>query len=75
MSDIDTIRFIFERSCLKKSNLSLETANNIVDLHAREGRLLYYYKCNFCSSYHLSKKSPSEVQLGQKDLNNEYILR
>jgi hypothetical protein len=62
---IREINFIYERSCLSKSNLSLERANQLVDYHAKNNNVIYYYKCGFCNSYHLSKKSPSEVIFGQ----------
>jgi hypothetical protein len=52
----DRIQFIIYKACLRKANLSLESANRLVDHHAANGRLIYFYKCDFCDSYHLTKK-------------------
>lgn len=49
------IQFIINQACLRKGNLRQEEADRIVDHHAREGRLIYYYKCDFCGSIHLTK--------------------
>lgn len=54
------------RSCLYKRNLSLDKANNIVDAFAKQNMILYYYKCQLCSSYHLTKRVPDETIQGQR---------
>jgi hypothetical protein len=52
--------YIIQRSCLEKKNLTEDRANDLVDKILREeGRLIYYYKCEFCSSFHLTKKVPN----------------
>ena len=47
------------RKCLTKSNLTLERADDIVTKAMHNGLTLYYYKCNVCSSYHLTSKCPT----------------
>jgi hypothetical protein len=56
----DKIEYIFERSCLRKANLTEEVANSIIDrCLQQENRMLYYYKCNFCNSFHLTSQEPT----------------
>lgn len=56
------VQHIFHRACLRKANLSEETANEIINKAlAREHKLLYYYKCQFCDSYHLTSREPNLV--------------
>lgn len=53
-------QYIIERSCLNKANLTEESANNIIDrVLQNEQKLLYYYKCSFCNSFHLTSKEPT----------------
>ena len=52
----EQIHFIIERSCLQKKNLTKEEADVIVDIHAFDKRMIYYYKCQFCGSYHMTSK-------------------
>lgn len=56
------IKYIMERSCLRKKNLSLEKANQFVDRSAKEGKTVYFYKCDFCSSYHMTRQPQLSVQ-------------
>lgn len=58
---VSDIEWVMNSACLRKKNLSEEEANRIIDYHFKNGRLLYYYKCPFCLSFHLTKKS-EEVQ-------------
>lgn len=51
------VRFIFEKSCLNKKSFSREAADSVVDRFAQRGELIFYYKCQFCNSYHLTSKS------------------
>lgn len=55
-----TIVWEVTNACLRKANLTEEQANSIIDHRLKEGMLLYYYKCKFCSSFHLTRKSPLE---------------
>lgn len=51
----------FERSCLRKANLSEEKANRIIDDNIKYYDLvLYYYKCDFCCSHHLTSSEPTK---------------
>lgn len=52
----EVVKMIFEKACLTKANLTEEIANCIVDKAAKDGLLLYYYKCMFCGSYHMTRK-------------------
>lgn len=54
------IKLIFEKACLTKQNLTEEEANSIVDKAAKDGLLLYFYKCDFCGSIHLTR-TPGNV--------------
>jgi hypothetical protein len=56
---VTDIKFIFYRACLRKANLSLADAESIVTKSMSENKLLYYYKCDFCSSYHLTSQEPN----------------
>lgn len=50
------IKYIIEVSCIRKKARSKEQADEIVDIKAKQGQLIYYYKCKFCSSYHMTSK-------------------
>jgi hypothetical protein len=54
----DLIEYVFERACLRKKNLTFIQAEQVVDERFRKGSLVYYYKCEFCSSYHITSKEP-----------------
>lgn len=45
---------IILKTCIDKVSLSEEVANRIVDRHASKGEILYYYKCRWCGSYHMT---------------------
>lgn len=51
------LRWIIKRTCLRKRNLTEEEANQIVDECAAKGDLIYFYKCDFCNSHHMTRKS------------------
>lgn len=54
----------FDAVCLRKRNLSENEANDYIDKYLIETNvLLYYYKCPFCSSIHLTKKEPYELEI------------
>lgn len=55
---------LINRACVNKTGLSKEAADRIVDFNAKTGRLLYYYKCIYCSSYHITKNEPYNVNNG-----------
>lgn len=57
---IDSVQWFYEKSCANKANLQEEEADSIVTAAAKEGRLLFYYKCQMCCSYHLTKSTPSD---------------
>jgi hypothetical protein len=57
--NMEMIQAVMESCCLSKANLSEEEANNIIDkVLMDEGLLLYYYKCPFCRSHHLTRSIP-----------------
>lgn len=58
----EKIREIFERACLNKKSFSKEKADIIVDKLAFNGELIYYYKCSFCSAYHLTTQEHSPLE-------------
>ena len=50
---------IFYNACLRKKNYSEEGANKVVDFEAEiNKRLMYYYKCEFCGSFHITSREP-----------------
>lgn len=55
----NTVKHIMERACLRKKNLSEEQANQIVDRNMKQGKLIYFYKCQYCNSHHMTKSAPS----------------
>lgn len=59
--NVSDVQYIMNRTCLQKSNLTEERANSIIDHHLKNGKLLYYYKCPFCNSFHLTKKIPNPL--------------
>lgn len=53
------VKFVIEKSCVDKRNFSEAKANDMIDYYLKEQNLLlYYYKCPYCSSHHLTKKQP-----------------
>jgi hypothetical protein len=55
----DKVDRIIRRSCLSKKSFSKEGADKIVDKLAFKNEEIYYYKCDFCSSYHLTSRIPN----------------
>lgn len=51
------VKFVFERSCLNKKSFSREAADAVVDRFAEKGELIFYYKCQFCNSFHMTRRS------------------
>jgi len=58
-SKSDHIKYVIERSCINKKSFSEEKANEIVDFFASKNEEMYYYKCDFCGSYHLTSRQPN----------------
>jgi predicted SprT family Zn-dependent metalloprotease len=55
----EDIEYILERACLSKANLNEEAANQIIDKALqKKQKLLYYYRCQFCNSIHLTSQVP-----------------
>ena len=50
------ISYIIKRTCLDKRQLSKLNADIAIESYAKKKIVMYYYKCPFCSSYHLTKK-------------------
>lgn len=62
MAQNKAVKFLIERSCLDKKNLSKQEADRVVDWNSSRGKLLYYYKCDFCQSYHMTRQEPNNKQ-------------
>ena len=63
---------IILRSCTDKRSLSKAEADNTIDYYAKKQMIMYYYKCDFCNRFHVSKYSESNKTLqilGGKTLN------
>jgi len=52
------VESILKRSCLNKIALSLEQADRYVDKKARNGLVIFYYKCELCAQYHATGSEP-----------------
>lgn len=61
MQKAKEIEFIINRSCLSKKSMSKELADKAVDRALERGLMLYYYKCQFCGSLHMTSKEPNMV--------------
>jgi len=59
----NNVEWFIQRSCLNKKSLSLQKANEVVDKAVNQGLMLYYYKCRFCSSFHMTSKPPNDAHL------------
>jgi hypothetical protein len=53
------IKYVIERSCLNKKSFSEETANKVIDFLASKNEEMYFYKCDFCGSHHLTSRTPN----------------
>ncbi len=57
------IKFIMERSCINKRSYSQKAADDIIDSALLyQNKMFYYYKCQFCSSFHLTSKEPVTIK-------------
>lgn len=56
----NTVMHQMNASCLRKKNFSEEGANQVVDAFLSKGKLLYYYKCNYCLSFHMTSSPPKK---------------
>lgn len=50
-----SIAEVINKTCIDKKSLSKKEADETIERYAKQGRLFYYYKCNFCNRYHISK--------------------
>jgi len=55
--------WIIWRTCISKASMSKEEADTYVDRMASKGVVLYWYKCQFCQRYHMSKQESTELKL------------
>lgn len=55
--------WIIKRTCIDKKSFSKEEADDIVDKKAEQGLVFYWYKCQFCQRYHLSRQSEAENKI------------
>jgi hypothetical protein len=56
------IKYIMERSCLNKKSYTLKQADRAIEYAYTQNRMFYYYKCQFCQSFHLTSKEPITVR-------------
>lgn len=57
------VEWFIQRSCLNKKSLSKDRADRAVDKAAKGNTMVYYYKCKFCSSFHMTSKPPNDAHL------------
>jgi hypothetical protein len=55
----DHIKYVMEKSCINKKSFSEEKANQVVDFFATKKDAIYFYKCDFCGSHHLTRRKPN----------------
>ena len=58
-----SIEWIIKRTCIDKKSFSREEADDIVDRKAELNQVYYWYKCQFCQRYHLSRQAESENRI------------
>lgn len=59
LTKFEDIKYIMERSCLNKRSYTKKSADDAIDFALKhDNKLFYYYKCQFCSSFHLTSKIP-----------------
>jgi hypothetical protein len=54
---------IINRMCIEKRPMSKKNADKAIDSFAKQGIVMYYYKCQMCGRYHTSKNSSSTKSL------------
>lgn len=59
----DSKSWIIWRTCISKRSLSFKEADDYITKKMNEGVTLYWYKCQFCSRYHISRQADSEHKL------------
>jgi len=53
--------WLIYRSCVDKKSFSKEEADTLVDDFARNGKVIYWYKCELCMRYHITRKDQNEI--------------
>jgi len=67
---MQSTEWIIRRTCTDKKSYSREEADEIIDKRATRGECIYWYKCQFCMRFHLSRQATAYHRLdivgGQK---------
>ena len=59
MRTVPQFKAFIRKSCLEKTKLSEQKADDIIRVsYTLHKQYLYKYKCNFCGQFHLSKTNP-----------------
>lgn len=59
-SDKRSIEWHIWKSCLSKKSYKKKNVDDVVDRFLSHGEMRYYYKCNFCNGYHITKNEPAD---------------
>lgn len=52
------IEWVMDRACLRKRNYTEEEANIVIERIAeQEQRVVYFYKCQICGSFHTTSRA------------------
>ena len=68
---MDTLRTIIERTCTNKVEMSEEEANQTIERFAQKGRIMYFYRCPFCSRFHVTRQTGTVQHIEVIGGNNE----
>lgn len=50
-------------SCLDKKSFSKKEADGVIDYYAKRKKIMFYYKCDFCNRFHISKQHDTVKKL------------
>lgn len=51
------------KACIYKKSMTKKQADSCIDYFAEKGKLMFYYKCSFCNSYHATKNIYAKTSL------------
>lgn len=60
MSKKSSLLWQLNKTCLNKKSFNFDAANHAIEKLASQGVLMFYYKCNICSRYHLTRQEPKQ---------------
>lgn len=58
--------WLIYRSCINKKSYDKNGADAAIDRFSKKGLIYYYYKCELCNRYHLTRKEPDNMEYWMK---------